>query len=111
MGTGWSCRRDNSKKRDKKSGDAGVYFSGSDGGRDGIDVFSFGSAYLGPVTHPFKVVGDPSSPKFRVQNLAASPEAASRFGERSELLTRFDRTPAETTRKPACRTTTGPSPP
>src|SRR5947209_4773907 len=28
------------------------YVSGTDGGRDGIDVFSFGSAYLGPATHP-----------------------------------------------------------
>src|SRR4051794_23765970 len=37
---------------------AGVpnYVSGTDGGRDGIDVFSFGSAYLGPATHPFTVV-------------------------------------------------------
>ena len=34
------------------------YVSGTDGGRDGIDVFSFGSAYLGPSVHPFTVAGD-----------------------------------------------------
>src|SRR4051794_35691153 len=76
---------------------AGVpsYVAGVDAGRDGIDVFSFGSAYLGPSTHPFMVVGDPSSPKFQVQNLAASPELAGRFGERAELLTQLDRTPPD----------------
>src|SRR5262245_27968035 len=35
------------------------YVAGTDPGRDGIDVFSFGSAYLGPSTHPFSVPGDP----------------------------------------------------
>src|SRR5207302_10826272 len=45
---------------------AGVpnYIAGMDDGRQGIDVFSFGSAYLGPSTHPFTVPGDPASPKF-----------------------------------------------
>ena len=37
------------------------YVAGTDAGRDGIDVFSFGSAYLGPATHPFTVAGDPSA--------------------------------------------------
>src|SRR5262249_39817037 len=45
------------------------YVAGTDPGRDGIDVFSFGSAYLGPSTHPFTVAGDPSSPTFSVKNL------------------------------------------
>ena len=31
-------------------------------GRDHIDVFSFGSAYLGRETHPFIVSGDPAAP-------------------------------------------------
>src|SRR4051812_31374518 len=31
------------------------YIAGMEPGRDGIDVFSFGSAYLGPSTHPFTV--------------------------------------------------------
>src|SRR5262249_38101975 len=42
------------------------YIAGTDPGRDGIDVFSFGSAYLGPTAHPFTVAGDPSSPTFQV---------------------------------------------
>ncbi|HLW64503.1 MAG TPA: DUF1501 domain-containing protein, partial [Gemmataceae bacterium] len=46
------------------------YVAGADAGRDGIDVFSFGSAYLGPSTHPFMVVGDPSAPGFQVKNLS-----------------------------------------
>src|SRR4029077_20155222 len=29
------------------------YISGTEPGRAGIDVYSFGSAYLGPSTHPF----------------------------------------------------------
>src|SRR5437763_8824256 len=54
---------------------AGVpnYIAGVDAGRQGIDVFSFGSAYLGPATHPFMVVGDPSAANFSVQDLAVSP--------------------------------------
>jgi hypothetical protein len=48
--------------------------AGVDRGRDGIDVFSFGSAYLGPATTPFIVSGDPSSPKFEVKNIGLAPE-------------------------------------
>ena len=53
------------------------YVSGVDGGRGHIDVFSFGSAYLGPSTHPFIVVGDPSDAKFEVEE----PVAPARHGE------------------------------
>jgi hypothetical protein len=67
------------------------YITGTDGGRDGIDVFSFGSAYLGPSTHPFTVVGDPSSPKFEVKNLAPSPTVKDRLADRLDLLGTFDR--------------------
>src|SRR5205085_4193682 len=31
------------------------YIAGTDPGRDGIDVYSFGAAYLGTATHPFMV--------------------------------------------------------
>ena len=63
---------------------AGVpnYIAGVDAGRQGVDVFSFGSAYLGPATHPFMVVGDPSAANFSVQNLAVSPELQQRIPER-----------------------------
>jgi hypothetical protein len=67
------------------------YISGADGGRDQIDVFSFGSAYLSPATHPFTVVGDPSSSAFSVRNLSVPPSIAPLVRERAALLHRLDR--------------------
>ena len=67
------------------------YISGTDGGRDGIDVFSFGSAYLGQSTHPFSMAGDPSSPKFQVRNVSVTPESGARLAERAELLRGLER--------------------
>ncbi|MBY0523252.1 MAG: DUF1501 domain-containing protein [Gemmataceae bacterium] len=67
------------------------YIAGVDGGRQGIDTFSFGSAYLGPATHPFNVVGDPSRRDFKVQNLAMTTEAVVRARERVGLLEAVDR--------------------
>lgn len=69
------------------------YIAGTDNGRQGIDVFSFGSAYLGPRTHPFPVAGDPSAANFEVKNLALPTEAASRLRERTGLLERLDSAP------------------
>ncbi len=69
------------------------YVAGMDGGRQGIDVFSFGSAYLGPSTHPFNVVGDPSLPAFQVQNVSMPTERVSRTRERVGLLGGLDRMP------------------
>ena len=59
-------------------------------GRHNIDVYSFGSAYLGAETHPFVVAGDPSDPDFRVQNLALAPEMRDRLDDRVQLLKGFD---------------------
>ncbi|MGL4555202.1 MAG: DUF1501 domain-containing protein [Gemmataceae bacterium] len=67
------------------------YVAGTDPGRSGIDVFSFGSAYLGPSTHPFSVPGDPSSPAFAVRDLDAAPDRLARLGERLQLLGGLDR--------------------
>lgn len=67
------------------------YVCGVDGGRQGIDVFSFGSAYLEPSTHPFFVVGDPSDPKFAVQNLSLLPGTETRLEDRRQLLAGLDR--------------------
>ena len=64
--------------------------AGVDGGRDGIDVFSFGSAYLGPATTPFIVSGDPSSPKFEVKNIGLAPELEHRLTDRLNLLKGMD---------------------
>ncbi len=71
---------------------AGVpdYVSGTDGGRDGIDVFSFGSAYLGAATHPFPVVGDPSLPTFQVRDLVHDSASRDRLTKRVDLLAGLD---------------------
>ncbi len=74
------------------------YITGTDNGRQGIDVFSFGSAYLGPRTHPFTVAGDPSAADFAVRNLSLPKEAEGLFQERRALLNRFDQTPREVDR-------------
>ncbi len=76
---------------------AGVpnYVAGTDPGRDGIDVFAFGSAYLGPSTHPFTFTGDPSSPKFEVRNLAPNASVRGHLSDRLELLGRLDTAKSE----------------
>src|SRR5438874_1167373 len=71
------------------------YVCGADAGRDGIDVFSFGSAYLGPSTHPFMVPGDPSNPKFEVKNLSTGEGGSERIQTRMKLLAGLDRGRAE----------------
>ena len=81
------------KVRAGRHNDVPTYVAGTDPGRDGIDVYSFGSAYLGPSTHPFTVVGDPSSPQFAVRNLTATAQAQARMAERAQLLGRLDTVP------------------
>jgi hypothetical protein len=77
------------KVRNRK-GQVPDYVSGTDPGRDGIDVFSFGSAYLGPSTHPFMVPGDPSAPGFQVKNLGVASAARERVEERVGLLSQLE---------------------
>jgi hypothetical protein len=67
------------------------YVVGVDGGRQGIDTFSLGTAYLGPATAPFWVAGDPSDPTFQVQNLGLAKEMEQRLDDRSSLLGGLDR--------------------
>ncbi|MBI3876256.1 MAG: DUF1501 domain-containing protein [Verrucomicrobia bacterium] len=67
------------------------YIAEVDGGRQGVDVFSFGSAYLGSATTPFFVVGDPSAEGFKVENLGIAPEMADRLNDRARLLGGMDR--------------------
>jgi hypothetical protein len=71
---------------------AGVpnYVAVVDGGRQHIDTFSFGSAYLGPSTHPFSVVGDPSQKDFKVQNLSPGPQVQGQVKDRVRLLGALD---------------------
>lgn len=66
------------------------YVNICDGGRQGIDVFSFGSAYLGSAYHPFTVPGNPADPKFTVPNLAPLAGLEGRLVDRVGLLHEFD---------------------
>ncbi len=59
-------------------------------GRQGVDTFSQGAAYLGPSYTPFMVPGDPSDPKFAVQNVAPIAEVTGRLDDRTRLLAEFD---------------------
>ncbi len=67
------------------------YVSGANRGRHGIDVYSFGSAYLGQETHPFVVPGDPSAGDFQVKNIALASGLSERLDDRAALLGGFDR--------------------
>jgi len=62
-----------------------------DQGRHGVDVFAFGSAYLGPAYTPFIVPGDPSSPSFSIPNLSLPTDMAARLEDRRRLLEGIDR--------------------
>jgi hypothetical protein len=67
------------------------YVSVVDSGRHDIDVFAFGSAYLGTATHPFVAHGDPSKKDFKVPNLAMAPHVQAHATERLKLLGSIDR--------------------
>ena len=71
------------------------YISGANPGRDGVDVYSFGAAYLGPSYVPFSVPGDPSAENFEVRNLALSQQVSDRLGDRLRLQKGFDNLRAE----------------
>lgn len=67
------------------------YVNLADGGREGVDVFAYGSAYLGPSYVPFAVPGDPTAPNFKVPNIAPLQEVTGRLDDRLALLSGFDR--------------------
>ncbi len=79
------------KMRERRNVGVPNYVNICDAGRQDIDVFSFGSAYLGSETHPFTVVGDPSAKGFEIKNLSLIPELAGRLEDRRRLLAGFDR--------------------
>ena len=64
---------------------------------DRYDAFTIaGSTYLGPSYDPFKVLGDPSKPEFKVPNIGlGDPAVAQRFRKRLELKTGLDRVKAD----------------
>lgn len=55
-----------------------------------VDTFSFGSAYLGSHTHPFRVSGDPNNENFTVQNVGMDESMSDRLDDRITLLRGFD---------------------
>lgn len=63
---------------------------GVDSGRQGIDTFSLGAAYLGSGTTPFVIHGNPSEPNFEVQNLGISRDMEARLDDRMALLKGLD---------------------
>ncbi|HTU92192.1 MAG TPA: DUF1501 domain-containing protein [Gemmataceae bacterium] len=83
------------KVREDRQAGVPNYIAGADPGRDQIDVYSFGAAYLGPSTHPFMIAGDPSSPKFKVKNISIAQETRGRLHDRLGLLQQLDSVPVE----------------
>lgn len=79
------------KCRDQLRSGLPNYVSMTDPGRDGVDVFAFGSAYLGPAYVPYSVPGDPSKPDFKVPNITLDNRVADRLSDRQLLLNGFDK--------------------
>jgi len=67
------------------------YVALGNGRVNGINTFSFGSAYLGPETHPFAISADPSEKDFKVENIDIEKNLADRLDDRKNLLDGFDR--------------------
>ncbi|MEZ6067731.1 MAG: DUF1501 domain-containing protein [Planctomycetaceae bacterium] len=66
------------------------YISGTNPGRAGVDVYSFGAAYLGPSYVPFNIPGDPSDKSFKVSNISLDERIADRLDDRMLLVKSFD---------------------
>lgn len=80
-----------SKSFEKRNVGVPNYVACVDNGRQGIDVFAMGTAYLGPAYAPFFVVGDPSEKGFQVQNLGLDKAMETRIDDRNQLLSGLDR--------------------
>ena len=72
-----------------------------DDGRQGVDTFAFGSAYLGPSYAPFTIPGNPSDKAFQVKNLSLTSDMATRLADRRSLLGGVDRLRREVDRSGA----------
>ena len=59
---------------------------------DGADRAASLKSLLGPRTHPFTVVGDPSAANFEVKNLSLPKDGERRVQDRVALLRQFDQT-------------------
>lgn len=79
-----------SRCREQRTRGLPNYISFTDGGRDGVDVYSFGAAYLGPAYVPYAIPGDPGQTGFSVPNIALDPSLSDRLDDRLTMLSRFD---------------------
>ena len=71
--------------------------AGTNGGRDKVDTYAMGSAYLGPSYHPFTVPGDPSRPDFKFRDVALGSDMAERLDDRLRTVRAdFDKLRSET---------------
>ncbi len=78
-------------QQQRKSHSLGNYVVLGNGRVNNIHTFSFGSAYLGSHSHPFTVSGDPSDPRFKVQNLELTQGLSNkRLNDRMALLNSLD---------------------
>jgi len=66
------------------------YMALGNGRVNGINTFSFGSAYLGAETHPFAISADPSDKNFKVENIDIDKALTERLNDRTTLLRDFD---------------------
>lgn len=66
------------------------YFVLGTGRVNSVDTFSFGSAYLGNHTHPFRISKDPNDENFKVENVGMDQSMADRLDDRVFLLKSFD---------------------
>ncbi|MEZ6131572.1 MAG: DUF1501 domain-containing protein [Planctomycetaceae bacterium] len=66
------------------------YFVLGTGRVNNVDTFSFGSAYLGNHTHPFRISRDPNDDDFTVENVGMDKSMESRLDDRVTLLKGFD---------------------
>ena len=60
------------------------------GGQSSIGLHRGGPTYLGPTSGPFQVSGDPSRPRFQVQNLQAG-DSGQKLADRRAILAGLDR--------------------
>ena len=67
------------------------YICGTSRGNSNTAGFSFGPAYLGSSYWPFTFTGDPSDPKFKVNDISIEESVANRLEDRVQLLGSLDR--------------------
>ena len=80
-----------SKMREARKSGVPNYVALTDAGGDNVDLYAFGSAYLGSATHPFFVSGDLTNLSIKVKNLSLDPQIEGRLDDRMRLLEGFDR--------------------